>query len=208
MSNQLVLKNQYGEESVNQILPGGTSYLAGFQLGSNVILFSGATAPVDGTTGDNVAAKGSLYVAIDSGALYQNSGTITSPVWVIVDTGSSALATVIVGYVSGAGSISAADTILQAINKLNGNQVLSKATADAALPSASFTAAAVTGKALTGFSAGAGTLSASDTILEGFNKLAGNVAAHQADSVAGDVAALVADFNALLAKLQAAHLMA
>jgi len=33
-------------------------------------------------------------------------------------------------------------------------------------------------------------------------------AAAQADSVAGDVAAIVADFNALLAKLRAANLMA
>jgi hypothetical protein len=34
------------------------------------------------------------------------------------------------------------------------------------------------------------------------------VAAHQANSVAADVATLVTDFNALLAKLQAAGLMA
>ena len=34
-----------------------------------------------------------------------------------------------------------------------------------------------------------------------------NVAAHQANSVAADVATIVSDFNALLAKLQAAGLM-
>jgi hypothetical protein len=48
--------------------------------------------------------------------------------------------------------------------------------AAAALPSASFTAAAVTGKLLTGYVSGAGTVAATDTILQGVNKLNGNVA--------------------------------
>lgn len=60
---------------------------------------------------------------------------------------------------------------------------------------------------LTGYSAGAGVCSATDTVIACLQKLGGNVAAHQADSTASDVAGLVADFNALLAKLQAAHLM-
>lgn len=38
--------------------------------------------------------------------------------------------------------------------------------------------------------------------------LTGEVVAHQANSTATDVAGLVADFNALLAKLQAAGIMA
>jgi hypothetical protein len=79
------------------------------------------------------------------------------------------------GYTSGAGTVAATDTILQGINKLNGNAVNIKTTADAALPSASFTDAAVTGKLLTGFSSGSGTVSATDTILQGINKLDGNV---------------------------------
>lgn len=60
---------------------------------------------------------------------------------------------------------------------------------------------------LTGFTAGAGTVLATDTVIQGLQKLAGNVAAHQINSTASDVAGLVVDFNALLAKLQAAHLM-
>lgn len=51
--------------------------------------------------------------------------------------------------------------------------------------SASIPAATVTGKALTGFSASAGTVSASDTILQGFNKLAGWVTAFQTEQVDG-----------------------
>jgi hypothetical protein len=39
-------------------------------------------------------------------------------------------------------------------------------------------AATVTGKALTGFSASAGTIAATDTILQGFNKIDGNLRAH------------------------------
>ena len=50
-------------------------------------------------------------------------------------------------------------------------------TANAALPSASFTDAAVTGKLLTGFTSGAGTVAATDTILQAANKLDGNIAA-------------------------------
>lgn len=44
-----------------------------------------------------------------------------------------------------------------------------------ALPSASFTDAAVSGKLITGFSAAAGTVAASDTILGAFNKIVGNI---------------------------------
>lgn len=52
------------------------------------------------------------------------------------------------------------------------------AKADAALPSTSFTDAAVTGKALTGLDTTAGTVSALDTILSAIGKILGNIAAH------------------------------
>ncbi len=45
--------------------------------------------------------------------------------------------------------------------------------------SASISSTTVTGKVLTGFSSGAGTVAATDTILQGFNKLDGNVAGKQ-----------------------------
>jgi hypothetical protein len=71
------------------------------------------------------------------------------------------------GFVSGSGSVAAADTILGAINKLDGNIALR-------LPSGSFTDTAVTGKVLTGYSPAAGTVAATDTILGAINKLNGN----------------------------------
>jgi len=79
------------------------------------------------------------------------------------------------GYSSSAGLVAAGDTLLVGINKLNGNSVGIKATADAALPSASFTDAAVTGKLLTGYSSSTGAISTSDTVLQAIGKLNGNL---------------------------------
>lgn len=159
---KLVLKNQFGEEAINFVL-GSYIPLPG---SGNIIIMNGATAPVDGTTGDNIAGKGSLYIAQDTGALYIQTSAITTPVWTVVEAGSaSVLATVITGYVSGAGSVSAADTILTAINKLNGNTA-------ACLTTANFTSAAVTAKVLTGLASGANsTILSTDTILVALAKL-------------------------------------
>lgn len=52
-----------------------------------------------------------------------------------------------------------------------------QSTADAALPSASFTNTAVTGKLITGYVSGAGTVSAADSILQAIQKLNGNIEA-------------------------------
>jgi hypothetical protein len=87
------------------------------------------------------------------------------------------------GYSSSAGLVAAGDTLLVGINKLNGNQVLSKATADAALPLADFTAAAVTGKLITGFSSTTGAVQATDSILVALNKLDGNLAASKVGAI-------------------------
>lgn len=89
------------------------------------------------------------------------------------------------GFVAGGSyvAIVAADTILQAFNKAQGNFTAIKATADAALPSASFTDSAVTGKLITGFVSGAGTVAATDTILQAINKLDGNAAAVQSPNL-------------------------
>lgn len=156
MSQPLVMKNQFGEESINRVLPvGGVNMVP---LGGDLVLISAAGVPTSGGsgTGVNVAGKGSLYVNISTGLGYQQQGLISAPSWVLIESGNSS----------------------------------------------------VIAATLTGLSAASGVLSASDSILQGFNKLAGNVAAHQANSTAPDVATLVTDFNALLAKLQAAHMMA
>ncbi len=51
---------------------------------NKVIIMVGAGAPVDGTTGDNIAGIGSLYIDRTNGALYIQTDVITSPVWVLV----------------------------------------------------------------------------------------------------------------------------
>jgi hypothetical protein len=70
--------------------------------------------------------------------------------------GNLAISQVLTGYTSGAGTVASTDTILQAIQKLNGNDALAIS------------------QVLTGYTSGAGTVSASDTILQAIQKLNGN----------------------------------
>lgn len=148
-------------------------------------------------------------------------------------TNARGIGSVLTGYVSGAGTVAATDTILQAIQKLNGNQVASiidsiadgdtthapsrnavfdalalKQDAATAVTSVNgqspvagavtittanisevtnlyFTEARVRATVLTGFSSGAGTVSATDSVLTAINKLDGNTAAKQATLVEG-----------------------
>lgn len=79
-------------------------------------------------------------------------------------------ASVLTGFSSGAGTVAATDSVLQAFNKLDGNVA-------AKLDSSAFTDAAVTGKLLTGYVSGAGTVAATDSILQAIQKLNGNIAA-------------------------------
>lgn len=114
--SQLIVKNQFGEQS-NFTNVGPSLPLAG---AANVILLNGATAPVDGTTGDNIAAKGSIYIARDTGAAYYNSGTITVPAWTaFAAANASGLLT---GLSVSAGLLAASDTVLQGFNKLGALQ--------------------------------------------------------------------------------------
>lgn len=62
------------------------------------------------------------------------------------------------GFVSGAGTVGATDTLLAAINKIVGNITLRALSL------------------LTGFVSGAGTVAATDTVVQGISKLDGNVA--------------------------------
>ncbi len=151
-SSLLIMKNQFGEQSANTIT-GPTLPLAG---SANVVIMTGATAPVDGTTGDNIAAKGSFYIAQDTGVLYQNTGSRTAPTW--ANASGAAIDATLAGFSAGAGTVSSADTVLHAFNKLVGNtQNLT-----------------VIGNVLTGFTAAAGTVSSADSVLGAFQKLGGN----------------------------------
>jgi len=113
---KMVLVNQFGEESINA-LEGTVLPLVPL---SNIVLLSGATAPVNATTGANVADVGSLYIAQDTGASYYNTGTLVSPTWTAIGAGTTS--TLLTGFVAGAGTVSAADTVLQGFDKLVGNQ--------------------------------------------------------------------------------------
>ncbi len=168
MNLAMFLVNNFGEQAVNFAQPAPGQ--------DNPCIFGGEGAP------DMVAPENSLYIKLDASAndawIYRNTDGDDGWEAMAFISDADILATPITGYVSGAGAVSATDTILQAIDKLNGNAVLIKATADAALPSASFTSAAVTAKVLTGLGAGTNTaILSTDTILEALAKLQAQITA-------------------------------
>jgi hypothetical protein len=57
---------------------------ADIRLTSQVCILVAAGAPVNGTTGDNFAGPGSLYVDTTAGKLYIQTAVITNPTWVVV----------------------------------------------------------------------------------------------------------------------------
>lgn len=57
---------------------------ANIRMENDVVVMTGAGAPSDGTTGDNFAGPGSMYVDITGANLYIQTGLITSPVWKLV----------------------------------------------------------------------------------------------------------------------------
>lgn len=59
---------------------------AELRVSNDVVLMTGAGAPSNGTTGDNYAGPGSLYVDVTAGKLYINTGSISSPTWTVVGT--------------------------------------------------------------------------------------------------------------------------
>jgi hypothetical protein len=50
----------------------------------DVVVMVNTGVPVDGTTGDNFAGPGSMYIDSTAGNLYLQTGLITSPVWKLV----------------------------------------------------------------------------------------------------------------------------
>jgi len=59
---------------------------ANIRMEDDVVVMVDAGAPVNGTTGDNFAGTGSLYVDSTAGVLYINTGAISNPTWVVVGT--------------------------------------------------------------------------------------------------------------------------
>jgi hypothetical protein len=80
--------------------------------------------------GDIVVDGSATVVGIINGSISGNAGTVTNPnlTGEVTTSGlnatvanSAVIGKVLTGYVSGAGTVAATDTILQAIQKLNGN---------------------------------------------------------------------------------------
>ena len=123
------------------------------------------------------------------------TGDITSVGNATTLTNAPVIAKVLTGYVSGAGTVAATDTILQAFQKINGNvtalvtgvsTVFGRAGAVVAtagdytsaqiteVTNLFFTNARAIAAPLTGYVKGAGTVAAADTILQSIQKLDGN----------------------------------
>jgi len=75
----LKLQVQAGHESFSQAYK-----KADARYSNDVVFMSGAGAPVDGTTGDNFAGPGSIYINITTGKMYLQGSLITTPVWKLV----------------------------------------------------------------------------------------------------------------------------
>jgi hypothetical protein len=57
---------------------------ANIRMEDDVVVMVNTGAPVDGTTGDNFAGPGSMYIDSTGANLYIQTGAITSPVWKLV----------------------------------------------------------------------------------------------------------------------------
>lgn len=135
----------------------------GESVGANTITIGGATSTISmpGTVNASISGNAAGFTGSLSGDVTGTQGSTAISASVV--TGK-----LITGFVSGAGTVAATDTILQAINKLDGN-------VGTKLDASAFSDAGVTGKLITGFTSGAGTVAATDTILQAINKLDGNV---------------------------------
>jgi hypothetical protein len=57
---------------------------ANIRMEDDVVVMVATGAPTDGTTGDNFAGPGSMYIDSTGANLYIQTGAITSPVWKLV----------------------------------------------------------------------------------------------------------------------------
>lgn len=188
---------------------GGAATLTGSVL--NIPNYAGGVTSVFTRTGAIVAVSGDYNTSqvTESGSLYF--------------TNARAIASTLTGYVSGSGTLTASDTILSAIQKLNGN-IAASVTGVASVFGRSgtvvatsgdyntlqvtentnlyFTNARATASTLTGYTSGAGVVSSTDTILSAVQKLNGNIAAlvtgvSSFNTRTGAVTLTTADVNAI-----------
>lgn len=57
---------------------------ADVRMSNQVVIMNGSGAPVDGTTGDNFAGPGSIYIDIAAGNAYLQTSLVTTPVWKLI----------------------------------------------------------------------------------------------------------------------------
>lgn len=174
-----------------------------------------ATVVTNANLTGGVTSVGNAATVITNANL---TGDVTSVGNATTLTNAPVIAKVLTGYVSGAGTVAATDSILQAIQKLNGNDatnanltgmvtsignattVVTNANLTGGVTSvgnaatvitnanltgeatsvgnaATLTNSAVIGKVITGYTSGAGTVAATDTLLQAIQKLNGNTAA-------------------------------
>lgn len=168
----------------------------------NIALKLTANSPISGATKTKITYDANGLVTSGADATTSDISEGSN----LYFTAARAIASALTGFSASAGTVSDTDTILQAFNKVVGNIAL-KLTANSPITGATktkitydanglvtsgadattsdiaegsnlyFTAARAIASALTGFSSGAGTVSASDTILQAINKIVGNIAA-------------------------------
>lgn len=151
-----------------------------------------STTLTDGNILVGSALNVATSVAMSGEATIINTGAVTL-------SNAAVIAKVLTGYVKGAGTVAATDSILQAIQKLDGNAdgKISTSLADGNIivgngsgvaasvamsgeatiintGAVTLSNSAVIAKVLTGYTSGAGTVAATDTILEAVQKLNGN----------------------------------
>lgn len=160
-----------------------TAYASGAGTVSSADSVIGAIQKLDGTLQALITTVGALDtddVAEATNLYYTDARAVAAP---------------LAGFVAGAGVVAASDTIAQGVSKLVGND----AAQDAVIASLTtseiaegtpqyFTEARVLASVITGFTSGAGTVAATDSILESINKLDGNINAIDLTALINDAA--------------------
>ncbi len=138
-----------------------------------------------GTNSGDIAAGAAGNLMISNGTTWASAAV---PTWNQSTTGNAATATNLTGLTATVANLNSVTGTLGTAAYTADTAYATAAQgakADAALPSASFTDAAVTGKVITGYASGAGVIAETDTILGAINKLSGNITANGNGTVTG-----------------------
>jgi len=123
---------------------------------------------------------GSAYIQITNGLIGSTSDVPEGSNKYYTDA--RVLAALLTGYTSGAGTITSADSVLAAIQKLNGNLAALSTSSISEGSNKYYTDARVLAALLTGYTSGAGTITSADSVLAAIQKLNGNLAVKVKDT--------------------------